>query len=222
MADRLGEGEALTKAIDRSGSFEDPALASAAKEIQNLVDMNAFVKGFNGLSDEEAKSMFMNEQAAMYLIGTWDLPNYTTNNDVPQEFRDSIGYFSFPTVDGKGDMNSYVGGPGVGLFVSEESDVKEEAKEFVSFFVQEWGEKAVTDAGVIPATKVDAASLDLPDMYVDVLDDLSNASNITLFADVQMSADAAQVHLDMIQSLFGKEATPEEFTQEHEKALSEE
>jgi raffinose/stachyose/melibiose transport system substrate-binding protein len=222
MADRLGEGEALTKAIDRSGSFEDPALASAAKEIQNLVDMNAFVKGFNGLSDEEAKSMFMNEQAAMYLIGTWDLPNYTTNNDVPQEFRDSIGYFSFPTVDGKGDMNSYVGGPGVGLFVSEESDVKEEAKEFVSFFVQEWGEKAVTDAGVIPATKVDAASLDLPDMYVDVLDDLSNASNITLFADVQMNADAAQVHLDMIQSLFGKEVTPEEFTKEHEKTLSEE
>lgn len=222
MADRLGEGKALTDAIDRSGSFEDPALASAAEEIQNLVDMNAFVKGFNGLSDEEAKSMFMNEQAAMYLIGTWDLPNYTTNEDVPQEFRDSIGYFSFPAVDGKGDTNSYVGGPGVGLFVAEDSDVKEEAKEFVSYFVQEWGEKSVTDAGVIPATKVDAASLDLPDMYVDVLDDLSNTSNITLFADVQMSADAAQVHLDMIQSLFGKEVTPEEFTEAHEKALLEE
>jgi raffinose/stachyose/melibiose transport system substrate-binding protein len=55
-----------------------------------------------------------------------------------------------------------------------------------------------------------------------VLDDLSNASNITLFADVQMNADAAQVHLDMIQSLFGKEVTPEEFTKEHEKTLSEE
>ena len=80
----------------------------------------------------------MNEQAAMYLIATWDLPNYTTNEDVPQEFRDSVGFFDFPSVDGKGDMNSYVGGPGVGLFVSESSDVKEEAKEFVSFFTQEY------------------------------------------------------------------------------------
>jgi raffinose/stachyose/melibiose transport system substrate-binding protein len=222
FADRIGGGDVLTNAINRSGSFEDPALVSAAEEVQNLVDMDAFVKGFNGLSDEEAKSMFMNEQAAMYLIATWDLPNYTTNEDVPQEFRDSVGYFNFPTVDGKGDMNSFVGGPGVGLFVAENSDVKEEAKEFASFFVQQWGEKSVTEAGVIPATKVDAKTLDLPQMYVDVLEDLNNASNITLFADVQMSADVAQVHLDMIQSLFGKEVSPKDFAKEHEKALSEE
>lgn len=175
LADRIGGSDVLTNAINRSGSFEDPALISAAEKVQNLVDMNAFVKGFNGLSDEEAKSMFMNEQAAMYLIATWDLPNFTTNEDVPQEFRDSIDYFNFPTVDGQGDMNSFVGGPGVGLFVAEDSDVKDEAKKFASFFVQEWGGKSVTEAGVIPATKVDAESLDLPQMYVDVLDDLNQA-----------------------------------------------
>ncbi|WP_010094943.1 extracellular solute-binding protein [Ornithinibacillus scapharcae] len=220
LADRIGGSDVLTKAIDRSGSFEDPALVQAAEEVQNLVEMDAFVKGFNGLADEEAKSMFMNEQAAMYLIATWDLPNYTTNEDVPQEFRDSVGYFHFPTVDGKGDMNSFVGGPGVGLFVAEDSDVKEEAKDFVSFFVQEWGEKSVTEAGVIPATKLDANSLELPQMYVDVLNDLNSASNLTLFADVQMSPDAAQVHLDMIQAIFGNEVTPEEFTKAHEDALS--
>ncbi|RIU94811.1 extracellular solute-binding protein [Oceanobacillus picturae] len=220
LADRIGGAEVLTNAINRSGSFEDPALVEAADKVQELVDMDSFVKGFNGLSDEEAKSMFMNEQAAMYLIATWDLPNYTTNEDVPQEFRDSVGYFPFPTVEGEGDMNSFVGGPGVGLFVAEDSEVKEEAKEFASFFVQEWGEKSVTEAGVIPATKVDAGSLDLPDMYVDVLDDLNEASNITLFADVQMSADVAQVHLDMIQSLFGTEISPEDFAKEHEEALS--
>ncbi|AVR00416.1 ABC transporter substrate-binding protein [Oceanobacillus iheyensis] len=220
LADRIGGAEVLTNAINRSGSFEDPALVEAADKVQELVDMDSFVKGFNGLSDEEAKSMFMNEQAAMYLIATWDLPNYTTNEDVPQEFRDSVGYFPFPTVEGEGDMNSFVGGPGVGLFVAEDSEVKEEAKEFASFFVQEWGEKSVTEAGVIPATKVDAGSLDLPDMYVDVLDDLNEATNITLFADVQMSADVAQVHLDMIQSLFGTEISPEDFAKEHEEALS--
>ncbi|WP_170008528.1 extracellular solute-binding protein [Bacillus fonticola] len=222
LADRIGGADVLTSAINRSGSFEDPALVSAAEEVQNLVGMDAFVKGFNGLSDQEAKSMFMNEQAAMYLIATWDLPNYTTNEDVPQEFRDSVGYFNFPTVDGKGDTNSFVGGPGVGLFVAEDSDVKEEAKEFASYFVQQWGEKSVSVAGVIPATKVDVESLDLPQMYVDVLEDLNNASNITLFADVQMSADVAQVHLDMIQALFGGSVTPEEFAKEHENALSEE
>src|SRR5699024_9362875 len=116
LADRIGGGDLLTEAINGDESFENDAFIEAAEDVQELVEKDAFIKGFNGLSDEEAKSMFMNEQAAMYLIATWDLPNYTTNEDVPQEFRGSVGYFPFPTVDGNGDLNSFVGGPGVGLF----------------------------------------------------------------------------------------------------------
>ncbi|WP_144560163.1 extracellular solute-binding protein [Shouchella miscanthi] len=222
FADRIGGSETLTSAIDRSGSFEDEALVEAAAKIQEMVENDSFVSGFNGLADEEAKSMFMNEQAAMYMIATWDLPNFTTNEDIPQEFRDSVGYFTFPTVDGSGDAKSYVGGPGVGLFISEDSDVKEESKQFATYFVEQWGERAVSEAGVLPATTVDSDALDLPDMYVDVLNDLNEATNLTLYADVQMSAATAQTHLDLIQSLFGLEITPEEFAEAHENALADE
>jgi raffinose/stachyose/melibiose transport system substrate-binding protein len=220
LADRIGGTNVLNAAINRTGSFEDPALIEAAEKIQNLVKMNAFIKGSNGLTNDEAKGMFMNEQAAMYLMGTWELPNYTTNEDVPQDFKDSIDYLNYPTVNGKGDMNSFVGGPGVGLFVAEDSDVKEEAKKFAAFFVKEWGEKSVTHAGVISASKVEVESMDLPQMYVDILEELNNASNITLFADVQMNPGVAQVHLDAIQALYGNEITPEEFAKLHEDALS--
>lgn len=220
LADRIGGTNVLNAAIDRSGTFEDPALIEAAEKVQNLVNLNGFIKGFNGLTNDEAKGMFMNEQAAMYLMGTWELPNYTTNEDVPQEFKDSIDYLNFPTVDGKGDMDSFVGGTGVGLFVAEDSDVKEEAKKFAAFFVKEWGEKSVTKAGVISASKMDISSLDLPQMYIDIFEELNSASNITLFADVQMSPGVAQTHLDAIQALFGNSITPEEFAKLHEEALS--
>lgn len=221
LADRIAGPDALTEAINRTGTFEDEGLIQAAEEIQNLVDMNAFVRGFNGIGNEEAKGPFMNEQAAMYLMGTWELPNYTTNEDVPQEFRDAIDFFKFPTVEGgEGDINSFVGGPGVGLFVAEDSPVKEQAKEFVEFFVRKWGERSVTDAGVIPATVVETDEVDLPDMYIDILEELANATNITLYADVQMSAAVAQTHLDLIQSLFGGDVTPEEFARRHEQALA--
>ncbi|CAI9389224.1 MULTISPECIES: extracellular solute-binding protein [Bacillaceae] len=223
LADRIGGPEVLTNAINRSGSFEDPALVQAAEEINKLVDMGGFVKGFNGLSNDEAKGYFMNEQAAMYLMATWELPNYTTSPDVTQEFKDKVGYFKFPTYEGgKGDINSFVGGPGVGLFVSEKSKVKEEAKDFVAYLVQEWGKNSVKDAGVIPATVVDTSNIDLDPMYIDILNDLGEASNLTLYADVQMSSSVAQVHLDMIQSLFGGQATPKEFTAKQEEALAEE
>ncbi|WP_018931713.1 extracellular solute-binding protein [Gracilibacillus lacisalsi] len=221
LADRIGGPEVLNNAIDRTGSFEDPALIKAAEEIQELVDMGAFINGFNGLGNDEAKGYFINEQAAMYLMATWDLPEWTTNEDNPQEFRDSVEYTKFPTVEGgEGDINSYVGGPGVGLFVAENSDVKEEAKEFVTFFVEKWGERSVTDAGVIPATVVDTEGLDLPQMYIDILNDLNEASNLTLYADVQMSAGVADVHLDSIQALFGEAITPEEFAKQQEDALA--
>lgn len=220
LADRIAGSETLKKATNGTGSFDDPGLIQAAAEVQTLVDMNAFNKGFNGLSNDEGKSEFMNEKAAMYLMGTWELPNFTTNPDIPQEFKDKVGFFKFPTVDGgKGNINSWVGGPGVGLFVAESSKVKEEAKAFVEYFVSKWGEESVTTAGVIPATKVDTANSNLPQLYVDLLNELNNASSITLFADVQMKPGAAQVHLDMIQALFGKAVTPEQFAAKHKEAV---
>ncbi|OYD08790.1 ABC transporter substrate-binding protein [Paludifilum halophilum] len=223
LADRLGGPKMLNKAIDRSGSFEDSAFVSAADEIQKLVKANAFNKGFNGLSNDEAKSQFLNEKAAMYLMGTWELPNFTTNEEIPQEFRDNVGYFKFPTVEGgKSDINSWVGGPGVGLFVAQNSKVKDESKEFAEFFVEKWGDQAVTKAGVIPATKVDTGEVELPQLYIDILDDLNQSSNLTLFADVQMSSSVAETHLNLIQSLFGNEVQPKDFAKRHEEALQKE
>ncbi len=219
LADRIAGSDTLKKATNGTGSFEDPGLIQAAAEVQTLVDMDAFNKGFNGLSNDEGKSEFVNEKAALYLTGTWELPNFTTNPDIPQEFKDKVGFFKFPTVaGGKGNINSWVGGPGVGLFISEASKVKEEAKAFVEYFVSKWGEDSVTTAGVIPATKVDTANSNLPQLYVDLLNELNNASSITLFADVQMKPAAAQIHLDMIQALFAKAVTPEEFAAKHKEA----
>ena len=221
LADRIGGQELLSKAIAGENSFKDTALVQAAAEVQTLVDSNAFVKGYNGLSNEEAKSEFLNGKAAMYMMGTWELPNFTTNEDIPQEFRDSVGFFKFPTVDGgKGNANSWVGGPGVGLFIAENSAVKEEAKAFVEYFVTKWGEQSVTGAGVIPATKVDTGKLELPQLYIDLFNEMNQASSITLFADVQMEAGAAEAHLNMIQALFGKAVTPEKFGEEHDAAVS--
>ncbi|MDQ6419432.1 extracellular solute-binding protein [Paenibacillus sp. LHD-117] len=222
LADRFAGQQSLSAAIGGSVSFADEGLMKAAQEVQTLVDGNAFVKGFNGLSNEEAKSEFLNGNAAMFLMGTWELPNFTTNEEIPKEFRDSVGFFKFPTAEGgKGDINSWVGGPGVGLFVSENSKVKDEAKKFVEYFVAKWGEQSVTGAGVIPATKVDTSSLELPQLYIDLFNEMNQASSITLFADVQMNANAAEIHLNQIQALFGKASTPEKFAQEHDAAVAE-
>jgi len=219
LVDRLGGSDLLDKAI-ASNDFSDPKLIEAAKMAQDLVDMNAFNKGFNGLSNDEAKSEFNNEKAAMYAMGTWEVPNFTTNTDVPQEFRDKIGFFRFPTISGgQGTSDTWVGGPGVGLFVAENSKVKDEAKKFVSYFVQQWGEKSVTKAGVIPATKVDTSKIDLPPMFIELLNELGSAKKVTLYADVQMKPVASEEHHKLVQALLGKEVTPEQFAKKTDDTL---
>lgn len=219
LADRLGGPDVQDQAV-ASSTFSDPSLIQAAKEAQDLVKSNAFVKGFNGLSNDEAKSEFMNEKAAMYAMGTWEVPNYTTNPDIPQEFKDKIGFFKFPTIEGgKGNINDWVGGVGVGMFVSENSKVKEDAKKFVNYFVKRWGELSVVDAGIIPGTKVDTSSVKLPQMFIDVLNELNNASKVILYLDVQMKPGAAEEHYNLIQALLGNAITPEEFAKKQEEAL---
>ncbi|PFP24953.1 ABC transporter substrate-binding protein [Bacillus sp. AFS073361] len=224
LADRIGGSTILTDVIKGKAKMDDPAIVKAAEEVQNLVDMGGFVKGASALSNDDAKGYFMNEQAAMFLTATWELPNYTTSPDVKQEFKDKIGYFKFPTYEGgKGtSINSYVGGPGVGLFVAKDSKVQKEAKDFVGYLVKRWGEKSVTDAGVIPATKVDTSKLDLAPMYIDILKDLSEASNVTTYFDTQASPAVAELHHDLMTALFGKQVTPKDFVKQHADELAKE
>lgn len=220
LADRIAGTVTLNDAIKGNSSFTDPGLIAAAQYVQDLVDRNAFNKGFNGLSNDESKAQYLNGNAAMYLMGTWELPNYTLNPSIPQSIRDNIGFFRFPAVaGGKGQIDSWIGGPGVGLFVAEDSPVKDEAKKFVQSFVKRWGEEAVKDAGVIPATKVNTSNTQLPQLYIDLLNEVNGASSMTLFADIQLPPNAAEVHLNRIQALFGKQITPEQFASAHDVAI---
>ncbi|MEK5256971.1 extracellular solute-binding protein [Paenibacillus sp. FSL F4-0125] len=219
LADRIGGPNLMDKAV-ADQDFTDPSLLEAARQVQELVNLNTFIKGYNGLSNDEAKVQFMNGKSAMFVTGTWELPDFTTTTDIAQEFKVNIGYFKFPiVVGGKGNVDDWVGGPGTGLFVSKNSKHALEAKKFVSFFVQKWGEHSVVNAGVIPATKVDTATIKLPQMFIDLLNELNKANKVTLYLDTQMKPVASTIHMNQIQALFGEAVTPEEFIKKQDDAL---
>lgn len=219
LAGRIGGSEVLDKAV-ADQDFTDPSLLEAARQVQELVNLNTFIRGYNGLSHEEAKVQFMNGKSAMFAMGTWELPDYTTTVDISQGFKDNIGYFKFPIVPGgKGNVDDWVGGPGTGLFVSQNSEHIREAKRFVSFFVQKWGEHSVIDAGVIPATRVDTATIKLPQIFIDLLDELKKANKVTLYLDTQMKPVASSTHINQVQALFAEAVTPEEFIKKQDEAL---
>ncbi|MBM7654966.1 raffinose/stachyose/melibiose transport system substrate-binding protein [Neobacillus cucumis] len=224
LVDRIGGPNILTDVIHGKVKMTDPAIVKAAQETQNLVDMGTFEPGESALSNDEARNYFLNEKAAMFLTATWELPNYVTSPYFTSEFKDKVGYFKFPLYEGgKGtNVNSYVGGPGVGLFVAQNSGVKKQAKDFAAFLVKEWGEKSITNAGIIPATKVDTSKVELSPMYVDVLNDIKIASNVTTYFDIQASPGVSDLYHQLMTALFEKQITPEAFTKQLANALAKE
>ncbi len=225
LADRIGGPTILTDVINGKVKMTDPAIVKAAQEVQNLVDDGFFVKGNTALSNDEAKGYFLNEKAAMFLTATWELPNFTTSPDTSKAFKEKVGYFKFPLYEGgKGtDINSYVGGPGLGVFVAENSKHKDVAKDFATYLVKEWGKRSVEKAGILPATKVNTDGLkNVHPMYLDVLKDINEASNVTTWFDTQASPNVSELHHDMMTALFGKQVTPEEFAQKQADALAKE
>jgi raffinose/stachyose/melibiose transport system substrate-binding protein len=59
-------------------------------------------------------------------------------------------------------------------------------------------------------------------MYLDVLKDINEASNVTTWFDTQASPNVSELHHDMMTALFGKQVTPEEFAQKQADALAKE
>jgi raffinose/stachyose/melibiose transport system substrate-binding protein len=59
-------------------------------------------------------------------------------------------------------------------------------------------------------------------MYIDVLNDINNATNVTTWFDTQATPNVSELHHDLITALFGKQITPEEFAKQHDNALAEE
>lgn len=220
LADRFAGPEILNGALTGAESFNNDKLLKAANEVQYLVEQEAFNKNFNGILNDEAKLHFYEGRAAMYLMGTWELGNFTSNPDISQAFKDKIGFFKFPYVPNEnGNMNSWVGGPGVGLFVAENSEVKDEAKQFVAYFVKEWGKRSVEQAGVIPATKFDTSNTNVPKLYEEILGEIKQANSMILYADVLLNPEDAEQHLNQIQALFGLAVTPEQFNDVHHSYL---
>ena len=75
LATRSGDPETFINAYNREegASFEDEAFVKAGERIQELVEMDAFVQGFNGLNYDtgESRAQLWSGDAAMELMGDW-------------------------------------------------------------------------------------------------------------------------------------------------------
>src|SRR5699024_6628517 len=99
-------------------SFSDEPGRRSAQWMHDLGQAGAFQAGFSSVGYADAQGLFTSGRAAMYNIGTRELPALATA-ELPEPTRDSIDYFTLPvTKDSVPGPDEYVASSGIGVAVN--------------------------------------------------------------------------------------------------------
>ncbi|WP_255357861.1 extracellular solute-binding protein [Geomicrobium sp. JCM 19037] len=209
LVNRLAGEGLYDDALQREGAgFDDENYVRANEKIQDLVDMDAFNPGFNGIPYDagQGRQLMYSEQAAMMLITTSFLNN--VRDEAPQ-YEDDLGVFPFPTIEGgEGDGSNLLGSGAPVWSVYEDTEHEELAIELIKELSNE-----ETSIDYMDSTASMSAyeGLQSDDAFVQqFIDLLQDANYLGMPYDQTMPPSVAQVHLDAAQEVLGNTLTPEE------------
>ncbi|MDQ0482472.1 ABC transporter substrate-binding protein [Guptibacillus hwajinpoensis] len=220
FASRIGGPDLFESAFNRDGrGFDDPAYVQAGEYIQELVEMDAFNKGFNGIPYDEGRGrqLMYSGQAAMMDMTISFLNN--VREEAP-DFEEKLGFFVFPTIPGgEGNQTQVGGATGPVWSVASESEHPELAAEFIkALTTKETSQKFTDRTGTLTAVKGVVPKDDFVKEFYEVA---QNASHIQMPYDQTLPPELAELHKDTTQALFGLSMTPEEAAKKMEAKAEE-
>ncbi|KPL70740.1 ABC transporter substrate-binding protein [Leptolinea tardivitalis] len=218
LATRIGGEKAFKAALDRSGSFADPAFVKAGEELKKLIDMKPFQEGFLSATHDEMQATFGNGEAAMELGGQWS-PSVQAANSKDKKGVKNLGMFGFPAVEGgAGDGSDVVGG-GNGFAIGK--NASPEAIDFVKYLTNKDNQTIIAASGTgIPVVAGAEAGLKDPNMKM-VQKTFASAKYFQLYYDQFLPSLVGGAINDNVQKLFAGTASPEEVAKAIEASAAE-
>jgi raffinose/stachyose/melibiose transport system substrate-binding protein len=168
--------EGLDNVLYADGRWDTPEVVTAIDLMfRDFVQSGYYPEGLNTLSYDEANALFYSGEAAMNPTGTWLV------SEIVQTVQDfEVDFFPFPSIQGSGI--SPPAGLGSGLFVAKEASNPQGAIEFIDYLLEESTARLIIEKlNVIPARPVNPKGLDVPELFKEVLEDLSESSQAKSF-----------------------------------------
>ncbi len=148
------------KALDRKAKFTDAPFVQAAKLLQQMVTSGLFAEDLMVSDYGASRNMFGQGQAAMYLMGSWEV-GLATDNNFSDEFRANVDAFKFPTLkNGKGKIDDLMAWYGGNIFVNATSKNKDMGVKYLQFMAKRWPSLCWELGAGYPAQKVTPRSTD--------------------------------------------------------------
>ena len=191
--------EALNAIFSGTGSWNDPAIATAVSTFQDMINKGYFDPNGMALGNDEVKANFIAGKTAFYQNGSWNCGE--VNDGVANA---AVGLF--PVMDAsKATYGQVIGGPSDSLAVTATSPNAELAAQ-AAF---ELG-KAICHYGYLagsglPAWTPDYDTSAVKPLVAAVADIVAKSDGMTLFGDTAMSADPANTYLSYVAQVYGCE-----------------
>lgn len=137
-------------------SFSDAAGQKTVKWMADLGKAECFQEGFSAQGYSDAQNQFTSGQAAMYNIGTWELPSLATDKLNP-DVRDDIDFFTLPTTEGSvTSANEFVSPSGIGMAVNSKT-YDPLVSDFLKFALEKYPAEYAATGALSPTTNVQTA-----------------------------------------------------------------
>ena len=168
--------EGLDNILYANGRWDIPEVEEAINLLfREFVESGYYPEGLSSLSSDGANALFYTGEAAMNPTGTWLVPEIV---QTVQDFE--VGFFPFPSIEGSGI--SPPAGLGSGLFVAKKASTPQGAIDFIDYLLEESTARlAIETLNVIPAQPVNPQGLEVPELFKEVLEDLSTTPEAQSF-----------------------------------------
>jgi raffinose/stachyose/melibiose transport system substrate-binding protein len=134
-------------------SFADEAGQKTVTWMAELGKAKCFQDGFSAQGYSDAQNLFTSGEAAMYNIGTWELPSLATDK-LNAATRDDIDFFTLPTTEGSVTAaNEFVSPSGIGMAVNSKT-YDPLVSDFLKFALGKYPAEYAATGALSPTTNV--------------------------------------------------------------------
>ena len=204
-------------ALNKKASYNQDAFINAAKKLEDLVDAGAFAPGALSVTRDEAVAQFTQGKVPMYFGGNFDA------QVIDDSLKGKVSAVKFPSISGgKGVNTEYLGGGADALCISANTKYKDQAVEAVKYLASSFSTSMYVTGGGLPEWKYDSVDQSKIDpLSKQIMDDIVTGSTGSVPAwDLYLLGNDAQTHLDLVQSLFGKQITPKQFGEQMQQKVN--
>ena len=158
-----GDFSLIHDALAGRKSFTDPEFVAAAEAyVEFFVDSGVFGNDLVTMDYGASRNLFGQEQAAMYLMGSWEL-GLASDTNFSESFRENVRAAKFPVMsDGGGGLDDLVAWFGGNYIISADTEHMELAQEYVQLYAEMYPALVWERQAGFPAQTVEPSDDDTP------------------------------------------------------------